>query len=129
MVQLKEVYSECSSVPNCVFQFLMVQLKDNVDICYQFAYEVSIPNGSIKSPCFTAGLFNSQVSIPNGSIKRAFFNYSVTVSIRVSIPNGSIKSKFPERKYSVTRMFQFLMVQLKELHQLCVLRHIRSFNS
>ena len=105
MVQLKEVYSECSSVPNCVFQFLMVQLKDNVDICYQFAYEVSIPNGSIKSPCFTAGLFNSQVSIPNGSIKRAFFNYSVTVSIRVSIPNGSIKRSKLHRSYISSSSF------------------------
>ena len=107
MVQLKVPASQqgCSIVK---FQFLMVQLKEHSSI---------IPSPSLSGFQFLMVQLKDRSYI------------EVTFLPRVSIPNGSIKSKFPERKYSVTRMFQFLMVQLKAMSPSQLAQRNKCFNS
>ena len=54
------------------------------------------------------------ISIPNGSIKSARSVYDLAEHYPISIPNGSIKRKLKEVKEDSKKLFQFLMVQLKE---------------
>jgi len=81
---------------------------------YVLAGDISIPYGSIKSRTGSPDApLVSGISIPYGSIKR---NQHQTASGRIrhiSIPYGSIK-RFLEHDIVIeSKVFQFLMVQLK----------------
>ena len=69
------------------------------------------------------------VSIPNGSIKSHSEFDSVYDLKRVSIPNGSIKRKGSTPEDFAKNLFQFLMVQLKDVRLILIFPHKLSFNS
>ena len=75
---------------------------------------VSIPYGTIKSFAHLVIAFDSAVSIPYGTIKSKCIFVTLTFS-DVSIPYGTIKRFSQKLMTQRTTLFQFLMVQLKEI--------------
>ena len=56
MVRLKAFQPRLLSDAGQRFQFLMVRLKDSIDIHRSNYYSISIPYGSIKSKCELGGM-------------------------------------------------------------------------
>ncbi len=76
-----------------MFQFLLVQLKEQAD---------------------TIAASSSGISIPSGSIKRRM-GFRIQHPSHISIPSGSIKSSAGAASNRTIAIFQFLLVQLKVL--------------
>ena len=134
VVRLK-AQSKITSSIICIFQFLMVRLKEGKNTRRNRTKRISIPYGSIKSIMCFHYLFFFHISIPYGSIKRlknlsvAVTKYRISIPYgsiksdtrqsnariqRISIPYGSIKSNFMNNDDVSYIIFQFLMVRLKE---------------
>jgi len=54
------------------------------------------------------------ISIPYGAIKSQFATINFAKIVRISIPYGAIKRESNKFFNSIVKIFQFLMVRLKE---------------
>ena len=104
----------------------MVRLKALKHCGNRIIMFVSIPYGTIKSECCALKHLDAKhVSIPYGTIKRLYVP-SWEPYIVVSIPYGTIKSQVRHAAFFRQRLFQFLMVRLKE-HAAMVVKAINEF--
>ena len=79
------------------------------------AITISIPSGTIKRSQNVQLLFeNSNISIPSGTIKSFIQRNPKQFQFYISIPSGTIKSPSPPEVRLRARLFQFLLVRLKE---------------
>jgi len=90
---------------------------------------ISIPSGAIKSACLARRVERSyEISIPSGAIKSRS-GIPCVQSHLISIPSGAIKRNlcdfFKERK----KIFQFLLVRLRERQRRLELMSKGYFNS
>ena len=70
----------------------------------------------LKAFTTTALISSTHISIPYGSIKRNRLPHQ-PVPVLISIPYGSIKRVIVPISLDVWTLFQFLMVQLKEVNE------------
>ena len=76
---------------------------------------ISIPYGAIKSYLSQIRRFGqNNISIPYGAIKSVFEDGGSEIQSFISIPYGAIKSKWFVAERYCKKLFQFLMVRLKE---------------
>ena len=99
----------------------MVQLK--VFRLYDWRKDnyISIPHGTIKSINTPTTIFRNMISIPHGTIKSVAAIVVASCGSSISIPHGTIKSTQKRYYKHLTSIFQYLMVQLKDLLPLLVL--------
>ncbi len=105
---IKRVNVIVPSIYCSVFQFLLVRLKAGSVSLYSLGTGISIPSGAIKSSTVYTGY---------------------AVSSEISIPSGAIKRDISKMLLSLSMIFQFLLVRLKEVVQQFVKAGISNFNS
>jgi len=114
MVRLKVIVFDLSDLFFYRFQFLMVRLKDCLFILFLNSQSIfQFLMVRLKVLPFYISVTRFQISIPYGAIKSPL-TFSSLSKKRISIPYGAIKRNVEKQIYNRQKLFQFLMVRLKE---------------